>query len=57
MKREPIESDVIASIGYDPVWKVLEIEFRQTREIYMTTSMCRRRNIPPFSPQSRRERI
>ena len=34
MKREPIESDVIASIGYDPVWKVLEIEFRQTRDIY-----------------------
>jgi len=34
MKREPIESEVIASMGYDPVWKVLEIEFRQSREIY-----------------------
>ena len=33
MKREPIDSDVIASMGYDPIWKVLEIEFRQSHEI------------------------
>ena len=34
MKRQPIESDVIASMGYDPVWKVLEIEFRHSHDIY-----------------------
>jgi KTSC domain len=34
MKREPVESDVIASMGYDPIWKVLQIEFRQSREVY-----------------------
>jgi hypothetical protein len=34
MKREPIESELIASMGYDPVWKVLEIEFRHGRGIY-----------------------
>lgn len=34
MQRESIDSDVIASIGYDPTWHVLEIEYRQTQEIY-----------------------
>ncbi len=34
MKREAIESEVIASMGYDPVWKLLELEFRQSGEIY-----------------------
>jgi KTSC domain len=34
MEREPLASDVIASMGYDPVWKVLEIEFRRSREVY-----------------------
>ena len=34
MQREPIDSDVIASIGYDAAWRVLEIEYRQTQEIY-----------------------
>jgi hypothetical protein len=34
MQREPIDSDVIASMGYDAAWHVLEIEYRQTQEIY-----------------------
>ncbi len=34
MKREPIDSSVISSMGYDPVWRVLELEFRETGEIY-----------------------
>jgi hypothetical protein len=34
MKRELIDSSVIISMGYDPVWRVLEIEFRDNREIY-----------------------
>jgi hypothetical protein len=27
MKREPVESSMIASVGYDPETKVLEVEF------------------------------
>jgi hypothetical protein len=27
-------SGVIASIGYDAAWRVLEIEYRQTQEVY-----------------------
>jgi hypothetical protein len=34
MQREPVESSVIASMGYDAAWRVLELEFRQTEEIY-----------------------
>jgi len=34
MKREPIDSRVIASVGYDPAWRVLELEFLETGEIY-----------------------
>jgi hypothetical protein len=34
MLREPIDSSVIASMGYDSAWRVLELEFRQSREIY-----------------------
>jgi hypothetical protein len=33
MKREPIDSRVIASMGYDPAWRVLELEFLETGEI------------------------
>jgi hypothetical protein len=34
MQREPIDSSVIASMGYDVAWQVLELEFRETKEIY-----------------------
>lgn len=34
MQRESIDSSVIASMGYDAAWRVLEIEFRETEEIY-----------------------
>lgn len=34
MEREPIDSSVIASMGYDAAWRVLELEFRQSGEIY-----------------------
>ncbi len=34
MQRKPTDSAVIASMGYDAAWHVLEIEFRQTGEIY-----------------------
>jgi hypothetical protein len=34
MQREPVDSSVIVSMGYDAVWRVLELEFRHTQEIY-----------------------
>jgi|HubBroStandDraft_3_1064219.scaffolds.fasta_scaffold510959_1 hypothetical protein len=34
MQRVPVESRGIASIGYAPQERVLELEFRQSREIY-----------------------
>lgn len=34
MQREPVDSEVIASMGYDTAWRVLEIEYRGTHEIY-----------------------
>lgn len=34
MQREPVDSEVIASIGYDAAWHVMEIEYRETQEIY-----------------------
>ena len=34
MQREPLDSSVIASMGYDSAWRVLELEFRETQEIY-----------------------
>jgi len=34
MQRELMDSSVIASMGYDAAWRVLELEFRQTQEIY-----------------------
>jgi hypothetical protein len=35
VKREPVESSSIASVGYDPRWKMLEIEFRESGEVYL----------------------
>ena len=35
MKREPVESSSIVSIGYDPTWKMLEIEFTESGEVYI----------------------
>ncbi len=35
MHREPVESETIASIGYDCAFKVLELEFRETGEVYL----------------------
>jgi hypothetical protein len=35
MKRQPVESSSIASVGYDPTWKMLEIEFKDTGEVYL----------------------
>ncbi len=34
MHREPIDSSVIASMGYDAAKQILELEFRQTGQIY-----------------------
>jgi KTSC domain-containing protein len=34
MQRVPVESSSIASIGYAPQERVLELEFRQSGEIY-----------------------
>ena len=34
MKRESVDSSVIASIGYAPVERILELEFRETGDIY-----------------------
>ena len=35
MQRESVESETIASIGYDHAFRVLEIEFRETSEGYL----------------------
>ena len=34
MQRVPVESSSIASIGYAPQRRVLELEFRQSGEVY-----------------------
>ena len=34
MQRVPVESSSIASIGYAPHERVLELEFRQSGEVY-----------------------
>lgn len=34
MQRLPVESSSIASIGYAPQQRVLELEFRQSGEVY-----------------------
>jgi hypothetical protein len=34
MQRAPVESSSIASIGYAPQERVLELEFRQSGEVY-----------------------
>jgi len=33
MHRRPVESSVIASMGYDPKWRVLELQFRGSGDI------------------------
>lgn len=35
MRRVAVESETIASIGYDPSWNVLEIEFKDTGDVYL----------------------
>ncbi len=35
MKRGAADSGTIASIGYDPTWKMLEIEFKETSDVYL----------------------
>ena len=34
MQREPVESSVIASMGYAPAKRILELEFRITGDLY-----------------------
>ncbi len=34
MERLPVDSTSIATIGYDPELRILELEFRQTGEVY-----------------------
>jgi hypothetical protein len=34
MQRVPVDSSSIASIGYAPEQQVLELEFRESREVY-----------------------
>lgn len=34
MKREPVESSVVASIGYDAKHRILEIEFHYNNAVY-----------------------
>ena len=34
MRREAVDSESIASIGYAPRGKALEIEFRESRDVY-----------------------
>jgi len=35
MQRAAVDSETIASIGYDPTRKMLEIEFRHSGEVYL----------------------
>ena len=34
MQRVPVESRSLATIGYDPEPQILELEFRQTGQVY-----------------------
>jgi hypothetical protein len=34
MQRLPVDSSSIATIGYDPEERILELEFRQTGDVY-----------------------
>ena len=34
MQRKPIDSSVIASMGYAPASRILELEFRETGQVY-----------------------
>jgi hypothetical protein len=34
MQRISVDSSSIATIGYDPEQRIMELEFRQTREVY-----------------------
>ncbi len=34
MRREAVDSESIASIGYSPDGQALEIEFRESRDVY-----------------------
>lgn len=34
MRRIPVDSSSIAAIGYDPEGRVLEVEFRQSGQVY-----------------------
>jgi hypothetical protein len=35
MKREPVESSMIASVGYDPEAQELEVEFNNSGQVYV----------------------
>ncbi len=35
MRRLPVNSTTIASVGYDPATRELAIEFRHTRDLYL----------------------
>ncbi len=39
MQRVPVDSSSIASIGYAPQERVLELEFRQSGEVYQYFDM------------------
>lgn len=41
MDRQPVESENIASVGYDPDTQTLEVEFRHGRKVYSYE------NVPP----------
>jgi hypothetical protein len=34
VQREPVDSSVIASMGYSPKERILELEFRETGDLY-----------------------
>jgi hypothetical protein len=34
MRRIPVDSEMAFSVGYDPVEKILEIEFRPSHEVW-----------------------
>jgi hypothetical protein len=48
MQRVPVDSSSIASIGYAPEQQVLELEFRESREVYQYFDVPAAES-PPFS--------
>ena len=50
MQRVPVDSSSIASIGYAPEQQVLELEFRQSGEVYQYFNVPAEEHTPSSPP-------